>query len=90
MELKHTLYHIYGVDANGNTVAEITFPPINETTVDIDHTFVDDSLKGQGIAGQLVAAAAEDIRKAGKKTRTSCSYAAHWFTKHPEYQDILE
>ena len=57
--------------------------------VDINHTFVDDSLRGQGIAGQLMERCVAQLRAAGLKTRTSCTYAANWFAKHPDQADLL-
>ena len=56
----------------------------------IDHTFVDGSLRGQGVAGQLVRAAADQIRDQGKKARAVCTYARAWFDRHPEQADLLE
>lgn len=61
---------IYSLDENGKLVAEITFPNLSDTAVNIDHTFVDDSLRGRGVAAKLVLAAAETIR-ARKKKRSS-------------------
>ena len=31
----------------GKTLARVTFPALDAETVEIDHTFVDDSLRGQ-------------------------------------------
>lgn len=39
---------IYACD-DSKTLAEVTFPNIDDTTVDINHTFVDPSLRGQGV-----------------------------------------
>ena len=69
---------------------EVTFPPIDEDTVNINHTFVDSSLRGMGMAGKLMEAAAREIRKEGKKAVLSCSYAIKWFDSHEEYKDILK
>lgn len=71
-------------------LAEITFPNIDENTVDINHTFVDSSLSGQGIASQLCKAAYQQIKSSHVKAIVTCSYAKHWFEKHPEYQDVLK
>ena len=38
----------------GKILAEVTFPAVNKNTVNINHTFVDESLRGQGIAGKLM------------------------------------
>ncbi|HEX3077753.1 MAG TPA: GNAT family N-acetyltransferase [Lachnospiraceae bacterium] len=88
MEFIKESNRIYGTDENGKVIAEVTFPSRTQDTVDINHTFVDDSLRGQGIAGQLLQQAADQIRSNGIKAVASCSYARQWFEKHPEYADI--
>ena len=82
MEFLEEKGRIYAVDANGKLLAEVTFPDDGNTAV-IDHTFVDESLRGQGTASKL-------LRRQGKKARPVCSYAAAWFEKHPEEKDLLE
>lgn len=81
---------IFNADPDGKLLAEVTFPEISENTVNINHTFVDDSLRGQGIAGELMKAVAEELRKSGIKAVLSCSYAVSWFQKHEEYKDVLK
>ena len=85
---------IYAMDSNNELVAEITFPhvssDINSDIVDINHTFVDTSLRGQGVAGKLVEAAYYEIKRQGKKAVVSCAYAIKWFDEHEEYRDILQ
>lgn len=71
-------------------IAEVTFPSVDAYTVDIDHTFVDDSLRGQGVAGKLMEAAAGYLKEHGKKAVLTCSYAVKWFEKHPEYGDVVK
>ena len=88
MEFKHETGRVYAQDAAGTLIAEITFPAENGVAT-IDHTFVDGSLRGQGVAGQLVRAAVADIRAAGLKARPTCSYAVKWFDQHPEEVDGL-
>ena len=34
-------------------------------------------------------AAAAELRAQGKRAKTSCWYAAQWFEKHPQEQDLL-
>ena len=76
-------------DETGRTVAEVDFPSVGANVVDINHTFVDDSLRGRGMAGKLMEAAAAELRRTRRKARLSCSYAAGWFPKHPEFADVL-
>lgn len=89
MELKKESNRIYLENPEGKTIAEITFLERDNGVVEIDHTLVDDSLRGQGIAGKLVQQAADQLRAEGKKAVVTCSYAMKWFQKHPEYQDLL-
>ncbi len=79
---------IYAQDESGKLVAEIDFPSRNGLAA-ITHTFVDDSLRGHGIASQLVSAAVDQIRTDGMKARPICSYASKWFSAHPEAADLL-
>jgi len=66
----------------GKVVAEVTFPSIDEHTVDINRTFVDESMRGKGIAGKIMEETARELRERNKKVVLSCPYAARWFEKH--------
>lgn len=75
---------IYATDPAGKVIAEVTFPTTDGIST-IDHTFVDNSLRGQGIAGELVKLAADKIIADGNKIAATCPYAVIWFQRHPEY-----
>ncbi len=75
---------IFATDDAGRLIAEVTFPTADGISV-IDHTFVDPSLRGQGVAGKLVKLAADTILKNGNKIAATCPYAVTWFERHPEY-----
>ena len=77
-------------DENQKLIAAVTFPDISFSSVEINHTFVDESLRGQGVASKIMQKAAEVIRSQNKKATLTCSYAISWFEKHPEYSDMLE
>lgn len=72
---------IFMQNESGKTLAEITFPETSDGVYTIDHTFVDESLRGQGVASKLVQAAADEIEKRGGKIKATCSYAAKWLDK---------
>ncbi|MBP5575344.1 MAG: N-acetyltransferase [Treponema sp.] len=78
---------IYATGEDGNVVAEVTFP-VKDGIATIDHTFVADSLRGQGIAGKLMEEAVAKIQADGNKIAATCSYAVSWLGKHPEVQHI--
>ena len=77
---KNRIYY----EEDGKLLAEITFIDSDENSMTINHTFVDDSLRGQGIASQLVQAAVNEIKKQKKHVKASCSYAVNWLAKHPD------
>lgn len=89
MEFKKESNRIYLENENGEMVAEITFPNISDKVVDINRTFVDDSLRGQGIAGKLMEELVEELKNTGKHAVPTCSYAAKWFEKNKEYDYLL-
>lgn len=74
---------------DGTVLSEVTFPSCGDGIVDINHTFVDGSLRGQGIAGELLSRAAAELERGGRRARPSCSYAVRWFEKHTEYAHLL-
>lgn len=63
-------------------LAEITFPETQKGVFCIDHTFVDSSLRGQGIASKLVEMAIQEIQKQNGTVTATCSYAKKWLDKH--------
>ncbi len=75
---------IYATDESGGLIAEVTFPTVDGVSV-INHTFVDPSLRGQGVADKLVKLAADTIMERGDKIAAMCTYAVAWFERHPEY-----
>lgn len=89
MEFKYETDRIYLEDAAGKMVAEVTFPDINENSVEINHTFVDDSLRGQGVAGKLMEEVAKRLRAEGKTAVLTCSYAISWFQKNKGNEDLI-
>ena len=64
--------------ADGEEVGEVTFPMTGENTFNINHTYVDSRLRGQGIASELVRRAVEEIERKGGHVTAICSYALLW------------
>lgn len=66
---------IYLPDENWNILAEIDFEKIDEKTYNISRTFVDDSLRWQGIGSELVEKAITYLMEKWYKVSATCSYA---------------
>lgn len=90
INLQHEDNRIFALDENNEIIAEITFPKISDNKVDINRTFVHSSLRGQGIADELMQACVNKIQSNGFSAAASCSYAKKWFSDHPEFNNILE
>lgn len=60
-------YKVEYFDENQEKKGEVTFPPIDEDTVNINHTFVDSSLRGMGMAGKLMEQLPDKSGKKGKR-----------------------
>ena len=66
---------IYLPDENWNILAEIDFEKMDEKTYNISRTFVDDSLRGQGIGSELVEKAITYLTWKWYKVSATCPYA---------------
>ena len=73
MEYITEKHRIYVVD-DGEEIGEVTFPERDGVYV-INHTYVDDRYRGQGIASELVRRAVEEIERRGGRVEATCSYA---------------
>ena len=69
---------IYSKDVNGKIIAEIEFEEVEQGVYNIYHTFVDESLRGKGVAALLVQEAVQEIKSKTGKIVASCSYAKKW------------
>jgi uncharacterized protein len=75
-------------DVDGAT-AYITYAPIDERTLDFDHTYVPRASRGGGIASQLTQRALEYAREHGYRVVPSCPFVAAYLARHREYRDLI-
>jgi predicted GNAT family acetyltransferase len=82
--------HAFFIEREGRRVAEQTLSaaPDGKLAI-IDHTEVDDSLRGQGIARLLTVNTVEWARKTGVKLISVCPFAKAVFDKDPSLRDVL-
>src|SRR5260370_11317298 len=59
------------------------------STVIITHTETPPSLRGRGIASELVKSALDLIRADGLKVVAACGFVIDYLQKHPEYADLV-
>jgi len=74
-------------EQEGKRLAEMTYSVAGSRVI-IDHTHVDDVLRGKGAGAQLVRAAVEWARAENVKLLPLCPFAKSVFDKTPEYADV--
>ena len=73
---------IYAINKDNKIIAELDFEKTDENTYNIYDTFVDESLRGKGIANELVTRAYKEITEVrNPKVTATCSYASKWLNR---------
>lgn len=80
----------FALDRGGRRVAEMTYRRLGESRILVDHTFVDPSLRGQGVARQLLDAAVDWARRNGTKISATCSYVVVQFARDATLRDVVD
>mgnify|MGYP002780721064 CR=1 FL=1 len=70
--------------------AELAYSLPAPGIIDFTHTFVDEGLRGKGLAQELARTALAYARDQHLKVRTSCRFVAGYVQRHPEYQPLLD
>ena len=76
------------VEREGRRLGELTYTVAGSRVI-LDHTRVDDALRGTGAGKSLVKAAVEWARVGNRRLMPLCPFARSVFEKTPEYRDVL-
>lgn len=76
------------MNRDGKRLAEMTYSMAGTKAI-IDHTTVDDALRGTGAGKKLVEAAVQWARAEKLKILPFCPFAKSVFDKTPAYADVL-
>ena len=64
--------------------AELLYGMFGDDVIDLQHTEVPPSGKGQGVGDALVRAALAYARERGLRVMATCPYVQAWLRRHPE------
>ena len=68
---------------------ELTYSRLSPTKIIADHTGVDDSLRGTGVARALIERLVADARRDGIRIVPQCSYVLAQFQRNPDWSDVM-
>jgi predicted GNAT family acetyltransferase len=88
LEQKGTHYAFF-IEEEGERLAEMVFKQAGPDKIIIEHTEVDDKLRGTGAGKKLVAEAVAYARRNNLKIVPLCSFTKSVIDKTKEYQDVL-
>ena len=77
------------IEINGTREALMTYSWAGTDKIIIDHTEVNNSLRGNGAGYKLVAASVDFARKSMLKIMPLCPFAKAVFEKKSEYNDVV-
>jgi predicted GNAT family acetyltransferase len=80
---------MFYVENDGEVKAEMIYHMTTPNKMVIEHTEVDDELRGQNIGFQLVQAGVEYARQHNIKITVWCPFAKKVFDRNPDWHDVL-
>ena len=76
------------VEEEGKRLAQLTYTVAGSKVI-LDHTEVDDTLRGTGTGRRLVIAAVDWAREEDLRLLPLCPFARSVFDKTPDFEDVL-
>ena len=92
-EIRHLRDGLRGAFAyfvDGHQLAEMVYVMYAAKRMVIEHTEVDESLKGQNIGKKLLESLVQYVREKGIKVVPYCPFAKAMLDKTIEWQDVVE
>jgi len=90
MPIQHDAEHQEFTTRRAGATAELAYARPADGLLDFTHTFVDEALRGQGVAEELARAGLAFARHEHLKVRTTCTFMAGFVQRHhAEYADLL-
>jgi predicted GNAT family acetyltransferase len=77
------------IEENSTKLAEMVYVMAGPKKMIIEHTEVDERLKGQGVGAKLLEALVDFVRKEEIKVIPLCPFANATFKKRADLQDVL-
>lgn len=90
MPIQHDAPNQEFTTVRGGYRAELAYERPAQSVIDFTHTFVEEELRGKGVADELARAALDYARHEHLKVKTSCTFMAGFVKRHAaDYADLL-
>ena len=89
MDIKQGEQKFFIGDNEAEPIAEITYKPKDAQTIIVDHTYVSEELRGQGIAGKLVEVIVNFARDEDLKIVPLCPYVKTKMENTEAYHNFI-
>ncbi|MEL7012316.1 MAG: GNAT family N-acetyltransferase [Pseudomonadota bacterium] len=82
----------YGAKVDGNLLeAELTLSKVSPSLIIVDHTFVPEELRGNGLAKALAERVIADARRTDQRIVPLCPFLRSYASKHKEeLADVIQ
>ncbi|MGD8165674.1 GNAT family N-acetyltransferase [Herbiconiux sp. P16] len=81
--------HRYSLRVDGALASAVDYV-VNDDIISFTHTFTDPKKRGQGLAGEIVTFAIDDVETTTPyRVVPMCWYVGQWFDRHPERAGLL-
>lgn len=77
----------YEIRRDGQVLGFAAYRKANRLIV-FTHTEIEPAAEGQGLGGQLVRGALDDVRSQGLPVLPICPFVQQWMGRHPDYLDL--
>lgn len=81
---------MFYVQVDGETLARMTYTQPNAGKIIVDHTEVDDEIRGKNVGYQMVKSAVQYARNHHLKIVPVCPFVKAVFDKKPDYKDVMQ
>jgi predicted GNAT family acetyltransferase len=78
----------YEIWLDGRVVGSTQFQVLPDGVLVFPHTVIDEDRRGEGISGQLIGTALDDVRARGERIIAGCPAVVAFIAAHPEYADV--
>ena len=92
MEIQHQQHGKRGaffIEQDGDWIAEMTYVSTGDGEITIDHTEIDESLRGKGVGYDLIEEVVKYARTEKLKIKATCPFAKKILDKSDDYEDVL-